>query len=228
MTFSICVREQYNDENGTERTRYGVAVTTRLPSVGSACPFVSEAGAVSTQASVNRTLGEKGIEYITDGLAVDDALQALLNTDENSEQRQLHGVSSESTYTHTGANCGAWAGHESGDDFTVAGNRLAGEDVIKRVTESYRNSDRTIKLEERLINALEAGYEAGGDKRREQLPIQSAAVSVRRTESVKAIVPYNDVRVDATETPILDLRNTYERTIEGHQDFLVYQENKEE
>jgi len=62
MTFSICVRETYEDDDGAERTRFGVAVTTRLPGVGTMCPFVSENGAVATQSLVNERLGRKGVE----------------------------------------------------------------------------------------------------------------------------------------------------------------------
>jgi len=62
MTFSICVRERYEDDGGSEGTRYGVAVTTRLPAVGTLCPFASESGAVATQSLVNVDLGRKGVE----------------------------------------------------------------------------------------------------------------------------------------------------------------------
>ena len=92
MTFSICVRERYTDDDGDDQIRFGVAVTTRLPGVGTLCPFASSDGAVATQSLVNVELGRKGIEYLGDGLAVDDALEALLNADEGSAQRQLHGV----------------------------------------------------------------------------------------------------------------------------------------
>lgn len=74
MTFSICVRETYEDGAGTEQTRYGVAVTTRLAGVGTLCPFANEHGAVATQSLVNVDLGRKGVEYLADGIAVGDAL----------------------------------------------------------------------------------------------------------------------------------------------------------
>jgi uncharacterized Ntn-hydrolase superfamily protein len=46
VTFSICVREPYTDESGDDQHRFGVAVTTRLPGVGTLCPFASVNGAV--------------------------------------------------------------------------------------------------------------------------------------------------------------------------------------
>ncbi len=221
MTFSICVRAEYTDNEGDRQTRYGIAVTTRLPGVGTLCPFASENGAVATQSLVNVELGRKGIEYIDDGLSVEDALQSLLNADEGAEQRQLHGVDADGTFTFSGEECKDWYGHTSGTNYTVAGNLLTGEAVIESVAETYESSAFTEEtpLAERLIDALEAGHEEGGDKR-EELPIQSAALLVETTEDREFDPYYNDLRVDATETPIDDLRETYEEAARGQEIIL--------
>ena len=208
MTFSICVRESYEGEEGDEQTRFGVAVTTRLPAVGTLCPFASENGAVATQSLVNVELGRKGIEYVDDGLAVEDALDALLNADDGAAQRQLHGVDSEGTFTFSGEECNGWYGHTSGDNYTVAGNLLTGESVVAETAAAYEESGRNTPLAERLIDALAAGHAEGGDKR-EELTVQSAALLVETTEDREMEPYYNDLRVDATETPIEDLRETY-------------------
>jgi uncharacterized Ntn-hydrolase superfamily protein len=230
VTFSICVREEYTDDDGDRQTRYGVAVTTRLPGVGTLCPFASENGAVATQSLVNVELGRKGIEYIDDGLSVEDALQSLLNADDGSEQRQLHGVDSDGTFTFSGEECKDWYGHTSGTNYTVAGNLLTGEAVIESVAEAYESSafDEETPLAERLIDALEAGHEEGGDKR-EELPVQSAALLVETTEDREFDPYYDDLRVDATETPVEDLRETYEEAARGQEIILEeYDEDGEE
>jgi uncharacterized Ntn-hydrolase superfamily protein len=215
MTFSICVREEYEDDDGEEQTRFGVAVTTRLPAVGTLCPFASENGGVATQSLVNVELGRKGVEYLDDGLAVDDALQSLLNADEGAAQRQLHGVDSEGTFAFSGEECKDWYGHLERDGFTVAGNLLTGESVIEATADAYDSSrDDDAPLAERLIDALEAGHAEGGDKR-EELHVQSAALLVETTEDREMEPYYDDLRVDATETPIEDLRETYELAAEG-------------
>ncbi|MCT9095362.1 DUF1028 domain-containing protein [Haloarchaeobius sp. HME9146] len=214
MTFSICVRETYEDDDGDEQTRFGVAVTTRLPGVGALCPWVSENGAVSTQSLTNVRLGRKGIEYLDDGLAVADALQGLLNADDNAPARQLHGVGHEGEFAFTGDECMDWAGDRVGENYTVAGNLLAGEGVVDAVAEEYEAGDRDEPLAKRLVDALEAGQAAGGDKR-EDLTIQSAALRVATTEERDPEPYYDDLRVDATETPISDLRETYELAREG-------------
>jgi uncharacterized Ntn-hydrolase superfamily protein len=233
VTFSICVREPYTVEvdadsdpesepDVEEHVRYGVAVTTRLPAVGTLCPFASENGAVATQSLVNVRLGRKGVEYLDDGLAVEDALQALLNADDEASQRQLHGVDADGEFAFSGEECQGWYGHRVGDNYTVAGNLLTGEAVVEAVAETYEAgwsdvadpADPERPLAERLVDALAAGHAEGGDKR-EELHVQSAALLVERTEE-RAMEPYyEDLRVDATETPIADLRETYEYAGEG-------------
>ncbi|MFC4358138.1 DUF1028 domain-containing protein [Halobium salinum] len=246
MTFSICVREEYEvegdgadeaAENGdapdgepTTHTRFGVAVTTRLPGVGALCPHANEFGAVSTQSLTNVELGRKGVEYLEDGLAVDDALQALLNADDGRENRQLHGVGREGTFAFSGEDCNGWYGHVEGGNYTVAGNLLAGESVVDAVAETYESawaaepsnpeSDAAAEegprepLAKRLVDALAAGYAEGGDKR-EDLDVQSAALKVTTTEDRAADPYYDDLRVDATEQPIRDLRETYSEAKRG-------------
>lgn len=216
MTFSICVREQYEDEEGDEQYRFGVAVTTRLAGVGTLCPFVNEHGAVATQSLVNVELGRKGVEYLADGLAVDDALQALLNADEGAPQRQLHGVDTDDEFAFSGEECKDWFGHVVGENYTVAGNLLTGESVIEETADAYENSDGDDPLAFTLADALAAGHAEGGDKR-EELHVQSAALLVRDTADSAMDPYYNDIRIDATETPIADLEETLETAREGYE-----------
>jgi len=281
VTFSICVREPYASD-GERHHRFGVAVTTRLPGVGTLCPFASENGAVATQSLVNVELGRKGIEYVDDGLAVEDALQALLNADDGAENRQLHGVDAGGSFVFSGEECKPWFGGHDGSDavaghYTVAGNLLTGEETIEAVADAYEerapqrgaesragtegtgesapqcsaesraetegtregappadagptdpDGDGAAPLPERLVEALAAGHEAGGDKR-EELTVQSAALVVEDTESRPFDRADTDLRVDATETPIADLRATYEMAVEGHADAMAkYEEAYEE
>ena len=226
MTFSICVRESYADDAGDVQTRFGVAVTTRLAGVGTLCPFASEHGAVATQSLVNVDLGRTGIEYLDDGLAVEDTLEALLNADDGRAQRQLHGVDADGEFAFSGEECKPWFGHVVGDSYTVGGNLLTGEDVVEATATAYEaaagvspddpEDDPGAALAERLIDALAAGHELGGDKR-EDLHVQSAALLVRTTEDREMSPYYDDLRVDATETPVADLRETYELAAEGYE-----------
>ncbi len=219
MTFSICVREPIEDESGPDH-RFGVAVTTRLAGVGNLCPFVDGSGAVATQSLVNVSLGRRGVEYLAEGLAVDDALPALLNADPEKEVRQLHGVDAETGFAFSGEDCRDWFGHECGDGHTVAGNLLVGPEVIDATASAYTEIEPDdAPLADRLVDALAAGHDAGGDRRTE-LPIQSAAVRVREAESIEEEPLYNDLRVDATESPIADLRGTLALARESHEQMV--------
>ncbi len=243
MTFSLCVHEPYRDDEGTEQHRFGVAVTTRLVGVGTLCPFASEDGAVATQSLVNVELGRTGIAYLADGLAVEDALDALLNADDGAPNRQLHGVDADGAFTFSGEECKPWFGHHDGSDavdghYTVAGNLLTGADVIEAVADTYEatapssdagatspdTNDGPVPLSERLLDALAAGHDAGGDKRTD-LAVQSAALLVEYTAERPFDRGYTDLRVDATETPIADLRETYELAVRGHADAMARYED---
>ncbi|WP_137288995.1 DUF1028 domain-containing protein [Natronorubrum halophilum] len=244
MTFSICAHESYTNGDGDEHDRFGVAVTTRLPGVGTLCPFVSENCAVATQSLVNVELGRRGIAYVDDGLAIEDALEALLNADDGAPQRQLHGVDQNGAFAFSGEGCGDWYGHRRGDHYTVAGNLLTGEPVVDATAAAYeanavhettddtggspRDGTGPDPLAKRLIDALAAGDLDGGDKR-DGLAVQSAAVIVETTEAYDVTPPYNNLRVDATETPIPDLQETYNLAVAGYEDTLErYREAYEE
>jgi uncharacterized Ntn-hydrolase superfamily protein len=199
-------------------------VTTRLAAVGTLCPFANQHGAVATQSFVNVDLGRRGIEYLADGLAVDDALTALLNADDEAETRQLHGVGADATFAFSGEECKDWYGHHEADSFTVAGNLLTGQSVVDATAEAYREGGRDEPLAARLVDALAAGHAEGGDKR-ERLHVQSAALKVATTEDRDADPFYDDLRVDATETPTADLRETYDLAVES---FEAEQEQRDD
>jgi len=201
-TFSITARDR-------ETGAFGVAVATARPNVGSLVPWVSARGAIATQARVHTELGRQGLALLAQGVPVDVALSALLRKDGDREIRQVHGLDAERAFCHTGTSCVPWCGHEQGDAFTVAGNMLAGPDVIGEMARTFRASDDARRdLSERLLLALEAGQTAGGDKRGKQ----SAAVLVVRDKggpsglNDRAI----DFRVDDHADPVAELRRIWE------------------
>jgi len=217
MTLSLCVREPYQDDTGTRQFRFGVAATTRLPGVGALCPFVSEHGAVAVQSHASQRLGERTLSYLADGLAIDDAVTALLNADDNRRNRQIHGVGRETSTAFSGSQCVGFAGHHDRSQCTVAGNLLATEAVIDTTVAAYESAAfGAVPLAKRLIDALAAGLEAGGDKR-ESLTVGSAAVRVVSTDDTGFRKFYNDLRVDASETPIETLATTYEAALLGYE-----------
>ncbi len=200
-TFSIAARDP-------ETGALGVAVATARPNVGSLVPWVSPRGAIATQARVNTELGRQGLLLVEQGVPIDVALSALVWKDAERDIRQVHGVDASRSFCHTGAGCVPWCGHETGEGFTVAGNMLAGPDVIGAMARAFRTSAGARRdLAERLLLALEAGQAAGGDKRGKQ----SAALLVASPEPRM----YHNLRVDDHADPVAELRRVWEIVV-GH------------
>ena len=186
---------------------FGVAVATARPAVGALVPFVSLSGGIATQARVNTEIGRHGIALLDQGVPVATALRSLLQDDADRDIRQAHGVDARASFCHTGANCIPWCGHHEGDDFSVAGNMLAGPRVIEAMVETYRRARaETRELSERLLLALEAGQAEGGDKRGKQ----SAALLVASREPRG----YHNLRVDDHPDPVAELRRIYDLVVQ--------------
>lgn len=211
MTYSICVRERVADGDAH---RFGVAAATRLPAVGSVVPHVSDRGAVATAGIADPDLGERCLDALDSGRRLDAVVDAY--ADER-QSAQIHGVGARATAAHTGADCPAVAGDATGEDdaraYSVAGTSLADESVLDALARGYRDDERDAPLAYRLLTALAAAERAGGD-RRTDLPVGSAAVVV---ETPGPAPLYHDLRVDASDSPVADLRDTYRRAKRGYE-----------
>jgi len=199
-TFSIVARDPVVGA-------FGVAVATARPAVGALVPFVSLHGAIATQARVNTDIGCRGIALLEQGVPVGVGLRTLLEGDPDREIRQVHGVDAAGTFCHTGADCVSWCGHHDGGDFTVAGNMLAGPEVIEAMPKAFLAARGDGKeFSECLLLALEAGQTAGGDKRGKQ----SAALLVASREPRG----YHNLRVDDHTDPVAELRRIYDLVVQ--------------
>jgi uncharacterized Ntn-hydrolase superfamily protein len=186
---------------------FGVAVATARPNVGSLVPFVSLKGAIATQARVNTDLGRQGLALLQAGVEIRIALETLLRADKERKIRQVHGIDAGHAFAFTGEECVAWAGHRVGEDYTVAGNMLAGPQVVEAMAAAFEAAaDKGLELSEGLVRALEAGQEAGGDKRGKQ----SAALLVASPEPRY----YHNLRVDDHTDPVPELRRIYDLVVE--------------
>lgn len=181
----------------------GVAISTRVPAVGAVCPFArAGVGAISTQARTNPLLGIDGLDLLEQGYSAEEVLEKLLDADPDPEMRQIIAVDREGrSAAHTGSETDPWQGHRTGDGYAVAGNMLVGEETITAMAEAFEASADE-PLSERLLQALESGQSAGGDKRGRQ----SAALYVVRSEPY----PYLDLRVDEHPDPVAELRRVHE------------------
>lgn len=171
MTFSIVARSDDGES-------WGVAVASKFFSVGSVVPAArAGAGAIATQAWANTTFKDVGLAQLQGGAASAVALQRLLDEDDGKEHRQVGIVDSRGTSaSHTGSECLQWAGGVTGDAYAIQGNILTGEAVVQAMQAAFQASDSSAPLADRLLEALRAGDEAGGDARGRQ----SAALLVVR------------------------------------------------
>jgi len=200
-TFSIVA---CNPEAG----ELGIAVASKFLSVGAVVPFATAGvGAVATQAYANTTFGPVALAFMVEGCGARSALNGILAADEGRDERQVGVIdSSGESATFTGSNCPDWSGGRSGLRYAAQGNILTGPEVVDSLAESFEASSGI--LADRLLLALSAGQQAGGDSRGQQ----SAALLVVREHggygghNDRAI----DLRVDDHSRPIEELARLLE------------------
>ena len=206
MTWSILAR----DEAG----RFGVAIASRFFAVGALTVHTRRGvGALATQALLNPLCGPRGIALLAEGRSPAEVVDALTAGDAGREHRQLHVLPARGApAAWTGAACIDWCGHRLGDDFSVAGNMLAGPQVVEATADAFLAS-RGRDLAERLLAALAAGEAAGGDKRGKQ----AAALRIHADEDH----PQLDIRVDDHEEPVRELQRLYDVSLARYQPFMA-------
>lgn len=206
MTWSIIAR----DASGA----FGVAVASKFFAVGALCPHArSGVGALATQALLNPLYVKPAFAQMEQGVDPADIIARLTAADAGREHRQLHMIdASRRSAAFTGAACIDWCGHMAGDGFSVAGNMLAGPQVISATAEAYL-AHADLPFGQRLLRAMAAGEAAGGDKRGKQ----AAALQVFTTEDYCAL----DLRVDDHAEPLVELERLYHKSLERYQPFTA-------
>ncbi len=161
MTFSIAA---FDAETGD----LGVAVQSKFPNAGVSIPFAKAGvGAIATQAYCNTGFGPRGLNLLENGASAQQALEILIENDEQREFRQLGIVDTQGrSASYTGSRCFDWNGGIQGDGFSAQGNVLTGPKVVEDMATVFSSGSGS--LAERLLAALAAGQSAGGDKRGQQ------------------------------------------------------------
>lgn len=195
MTYSIVARDPATGH-------LGVAVASRFFAVGGIVPHIrGRIGAVATQAFVNPTYGTDGLQMLAAGQSPAAILRGLTARDDGHPQRQVHMIGmTGKPVAFTGAECIDWAGHLVAEDVSVAGNMLEGPQVVAETLRAYAQTAGK-PMAERLLIALQAGEDAGGDKRGRQ----SAAIKVFRDQDYAWL----DIRADDDPDPLAELHRLY-------------------
>jgi uncharacterized Ntn-hydrolase superfamily protein len=196
MTFAISAR--------CPRTgRFGVAISTKPVAVGARCPFIAPGfGVVVTMATTNPRLGPLGLSLLRMGYNAPKVLEELAATDTHIEYRQVSVIDQDgNAVARTGNLNRDWAGAILKPNMVAMGNALTREQVavdMARTFEKLEGED----LEHRLMSALEAGRDAGGQHGGQA----SAALMVGDREPFL----YVDLRVDEHVEPIGELRRIFD------------------
>lgn len=196
MTYSIVARDAATGE-------LGIAVETCFFAVGQVVPWARPGvGVVASQAIAEPAYGPRCLDAMEAGLSVTDALASAQAEDEMAEVRQVGVVAADGSSTSfTGSLCIDCAGGQTGDGFAVQGNMLSTPEVWPAMAEAFTGS--TGPLARRMLAALVAGEEAGGDARGR---MSAALLVVEGTPAAKpAAGTLIDLRVDRSDDPFADL-----------------------
>ncbi|WP_435364406.1 DUF1028 domain-containing protein [Haloarchaeobius sp. DYHT-AS-18] len=200
MTFSIVARDPDSDA-------VGIAVQSKFISVGSVVPFASaDAGAIATQSFANVAYGPDGLDLLREGRTAEEVIDELTAADPEAPRRQIGVVGQDgSVDAFTGEECFDVCGDIQGEHYTVQGNILENEETLTAMADTFESADGG--LPEKLIAALHAGNDAGGDSRGEQ----SAALYIAKPEGGYdgGNDRWVDVRVDDHEHPIDELERVF-------------------
>ncbi|WP_081208411.1 DUF1028 domain-containing protein [Salegentibacter sediminis] len=196
-TYSIVARDSVTGE-------MAVGVQSHWFSVG---PLVawgkSGVGVVATQSFVNPEYGPRGLELMEEGKTAVEALEEIANSDSGREYRQVAFLDSRgNTAAFTGQNCVEAASHITEKNFSVQANMMLNDETVPAMAESF-SSNSHLPLAERVLEALKAAQETGGDIRGKQSAALIVVGANRVEESWKD--KKIDLRVDDHAEPIKEL-----------------------
>jgi uncharacterized Ntn-hydrolase superfamily protein len=196
-TYSIVARDANSGE-------LGVAVQSHWFSVGSIVIWAEPGvGAVATQSFVDPDYGPLGLQLMRAGKDASQALEALIGIDEHANVRQVGMVDANGVVAnYTGDKAITEHCEIAGDGFTVQANLMWKPTVCEAMARAYEAADGD--LGERLMLALEAAENEGGDIRGRQ----SAALLVVNGDRNES--PWRgrvfDLRVEDNPDPLKELR----------------------
>lgn len=182
-TYSIVARDARSGE-------LGVAVQSHWFSVGSIVPWAQAGvGAVATQSFVDPSYGPLGLALMESGRDAQSALSGLLAADAAPQVRQVAMIDARGRVAvHTGSNCIPFAGHRSGEGYSVQANLMATDQVPAAMAEAFEAAEGDLAT--RMFAALQAAERVGGDIRGRQ----SAAMRIVRGTATGAA--WQDVLLD--------------------------------
>jgi uncharacterized Ntn-hydrolase superfamily protein len=194
----------------------GGAVQSRVFAVGNGVLWAEAGvGVAATQAIVDVSYGPQALSLLKTGMLPKDVVRQVWERDPDPRPadwtkfgRQFAVIDAQGRVAaYTGPKATEWAGDAQGTYCTAQGNILAGPEVVSAMVKAFESTKGHLSY--RLLAALEAGQQAGGDKR----GMQSAAMVIVKKDG--GVWLHNDVvlrlSVDDSPQPIAELRRLVEK-----------------
>jgi uncharacterized Ntn-hydrolase superfamily protein len=196
VTFSVLARDATTGD-------LGVAVSSCILAVGRAVPGARPGvGIAAVQARSRRGLRNSLLDGLAEGTPPAVLVHRAAHAAEDAE-RQIAVIDVTGTVAaDTGPGSFPVSGHMTGDGFSVQGNMLASEEVLPAMARTVATARGD--LADRLLAALTAGQDAGGDLRGRQsaaLLVVSGRPLTDEDDGVRT-----DLRVDDSGDPVAQLR----------------------
>jgi uncharacterized Ntn-hydrolase superfamily protein len=211
MTFSIVAIDKKNKE-------VGFAIASCCWNAGLVCAAEPEIGAIASQAQGNLKFLSEFFLQLEQKKSLEEILAHFKETDEGIENRQIGMITFEGeVLAFSGKNNSDWAGHKTGKNYSCQGNILVGPEVVDNMSAAFEKTKGTLK--EKLLAALVAGNNAGGDARGKQsarLLVKKIGAGVRGSNiEVDITIEDHDDPVKELER-ILNVRNSLMRLYQNY------------
>lgn len=163
----------------------GIAGASCTFDVSGVASLVPKKGAIVVQAASNYFARMEGVKEMQQDKPAEAILEAMRIEKFNTE-RQQYGVillrEDSKPLVYSGKEIKPWSGSKLGDDVAILGNILVDKEVVHQAYLAYEKG-RDNAFAHRLMGALKAGEESGGDSRCDEQAARSAFISVYDPET---------------------------------------------
>lgn len=207
MTFSLILRDPETGE-------FGSAISSSSPAVAARCVNLADGvGGAHSQNVTDPRLGPALIEQLRAGRSAQDAVDAVVAAADPAtiDFRQLLVLDAQGApAVFSGGKALGVFGAASRENAVAGGNMLASLDVLDALVETALTAPG--RIEERLLAALRAAVEAGG----EAGPVHSAGIAVVGNAGWRV----TDLRVDWADDPVEQLGRALDEWLPQRDDYV--------
>jgi uncharacterized Ntn-hydrolase superfamily protein len=196
VTFSVLARDPATGD-------LGIAVSSCILAVGRVVPTARPGvGVVAVQARSRRGLGMSLLTVLAEGASPADLVRRAAHAAEDADRQIAVLDAAGRVAADTGQGSFPVSGHQLGEGFSVQGNMLGSAEVLPAMAHTFAAARGS--LPDRLLAALTAGQDAGGDLRGRQSAALLVVSGSPATDEDDGVLM--DLRVDDSGDPVAQLR----------------------